>query len=373
MGLHSHGPRDLILALSMLSASVPSAFSQDTTPPAAVRLAGADAPGAKKLSEGDIREQIGALDAKVTVIELILKNHSANDRDLRDWNVRKESILSLSSHASEIVKAGASESERSILGLSLTACNSALELYVKELAAEKQSEQKTSRVNSATSAPPDLIGVYDAAGFEGFKLGAKVLLPMIQEQMAQSQVPADSQRILTNALSRISEARDPRELTRTVDALLSDGTASGDTKRIARDFFSLLARTKPAAPEARVVTVSDSALGWKLAWEKIVAEDKTPRLHPAGKANYEWNCFVSLSKNDDGLKQIKASAELLATHFADKDAALAKSLREIAACTTSEEIVKLDRAAFKNLRTATERFETESKVPAPKTGGLGTR
>ncbi len=361
-----------MLALATLTGLAGSAFSQqpnspdlkNSEPPAATRLRDEGSPAIKRISEGDLREQIGALDAKVTVVELILKNHQSNENELREWAVRKDSIQSLSSHASELLKNGASETERGILGVSLGACNSALELYLKELAQEKRTTRATTQAQPAgrTQAQPDIVGVYDVASFEGFKLGTKVMLPMIKEQMARSQIPEDSQRILTNALARIGEARDPRELTRTVDALLTDSQATGDTKRIAHDFFSLLSRHKRSAPETRTVTLQNTATGWKSAWESVVAEDRTPRLHAAGKANYEWNCFIALAKSADGLKQITTSASHLAAHFENKDEKMVADLKLVAGCKTSDELSKLDRRVLATMRRATEEYsKTENK------------
>ncbi len=301
---------------------------------------------------------IGTLDGLLKACDLLHKDDKPNSAESQGWVSRRAEIKELVDYAAKEVDNHPTDKQLRTLSVALRASISSLELYVDQRF--KQNREALAPAERKTD-EQSIVGIYDVADFEGFKTGVQLLLPLIKRQLNQSQLPLATQTRMLEAFSSINEARNPKDLNDKMRSMLEDPATTRELADVLAQFKSL-GSDRRRDIESRAIEVRESALAWQEEWQKIVDLDKRPRLNPGGRAGHEQRSLARLAESENGLLQIKTSAQILANYFdnqADKE--LSQHLQLISAAKDSETLFRLSPHPLETLKRASARYQKEIK------------
>jgi hypothetical protein len=278
-------------------------------------------------------KQLGALEATIEGIDLHFKNNPNADNSA--WRDRKSALSSLIEVTEKKITPNISAEDLKQLGEPLLINTGILQLYAGSLSS------KNSQVSGT-------LGTFDAGSFEGMKLGAKVLSNLLTQN--DSKKPEDlTNKLLRTGLDSLANAENPQQLSQQLEPMIMLLLSKLPKQPV-------IGLENKANANTKIIN-SDPALIWKLEWQKIVDLDKTPRLHPAGKAGYEARCFEQLASNPNGLKVIKDSAKELLLKSKTPLSDNAKKLKEIVVAESAEKIKLMQNPSALNvLKEATTQY-----------------
>ncbi|MCO6432561.1 MAG: hypothetical protein J5J00_17035 [Deltaproteobacteria bacterium] len=319
----------------------------------------------KEWTPARVNQEIGALRSTMEMIDRHFSRPGTNNATAGEWRDERSSFDRLISHIEKGLSESPSTPQLEAYGTSLDAARSGLSLYHSALGAAGTSATPVAEKRVKPGAPP-VIGIYNRNEFLGLKNAATLALPLFESRFHQAgKEPNELEKRVLSGIKEIQSAKDPDDLSQRLMPSLMDlgsalremhsGTSSQPPLRALQDLEKRVASASPAT-------------AWLITYNSLLERDKTPRLHPAGRANYERETFNEMIASAEGLTQVRSAARALKTSLESAGPRsiagpeLISSLEAIAAAGSAEQVPS---GALENLRRALELQSGRNHINQP--------